>query len=142
MPVNTYDPKKVIISLGGVPITGYADGTFVTIDAPNDLFTSTSGADGNVSRTKSNDYRNEVTITLKQSSLSNDYINSLAELDRIANIGARPLQINDLSGTTLFFWDAVWVQTYPSVEFGKEEGERAWVFGTTQAVARNVGGNF
>ena len=29
MAVRTYDPKQVIITVGGVPMSGFADGTFL-----------------------------------------------------------------------------------------------------------------
>ena len=59
MPANplltTYDPKRVIITFGGTPIGGYADGTFVDIAASSEAFTRKVGADGEVTRSKSAD---------------------------------------------------------------------------------------
>jgi hypothetical protein len=71
--VGTYDPKKVIITLGGVPIGGYADG-FVQIDPNSETWTKKVGADGEVARALSNDNTHTIQITLMQTSLSNAYV--------------------------------------------------------------------
>lgn len=138
--MKTYDPKKVIITFGGVPILGYADGTFVSVTPSNDRFSKAIGADGEVARTKSNDNTHEVTITLIQSSLSNSYLSGILNADRLTNEGVLPLSITDLSGTTLMFWKDAWIRTDPDVEFSKETGERAWVFDTGQAAVNVIGG--
>lgn len=139
--VNTYDPKQLIIVFGGVPITGYADGTFVTVTPNAERFTKVVGADGEVTRTKSNDFTHEVTITLKQSSLSNDYLSTIMNADRLSNLGKLPLQIKDINGTTLWNWSQAWIRQPPDSEFAKELGERAWIFDTGSADLEQIGGS-
>ena len=46
MSVRTYDPKQVIITVGGVPMSGFADGTFLTVDRDDDQWAKVTGADG------------------------------------------------------------------------------------------------
>lgn len=139
--LKTYDPSKVIINYGGVPIQGYADGSFISISANAQAFTKVVGADGEVTRSKSSDYTSEVGITLQQSSLSNDYLSTIHNLDKTSNAGALPLEILDLSGTTLFFWPEAWVRQLPDVEKAKEIGENEWTLDTGQAAIATVGGN-
>ena len=55
MSVRTYDPKAVAVLIGGVPIGGFADGTFISVERDNDTFQKVSGSDGIVSRAKSNE---------------------------------------------------------------------------------------
>jgi hypothetical protein len=138
--VTTYDAKKVIITLGGVPIGGYADGSFVEITPTADSFAKKTGADGEVARSRSNDNTHRVTITLQQSSLSNEYLSKVKNADKLTNLGMLPLSITDLSGTTLFFWPQAWVVTDPSWTYAKENTERAWAFDTGQVAAQNEGG--
>jgi len=140
--VKTYDPKQIIITFGGVPITGFADGTFLSVSPSGDRFTKIVGADGEVTRSKSNDFTNEVTITLKQSSLSNDYLTGILNADRLANSGKLPLQVKDMLGTTLYFWKEAWIKAPPDVEEAKEMSDRAWVFDTGQSDIEYHGGNF
>jgi hypothetical protein len=140
--VKTYDPKKVIVTFGGVPLTGFADGTFVSVTAPTDRFSKKVGADGEVARTRSNDDTHEVTLTLIQTSLSNSYLSSIAAIDKVSNLGIRPLTITDLSGGTIFFWPQAWIRKTPDTDFAKESGDRAWVFDTGQSIEESVNGDF
>lgn len=139
--VKTYDPKFVAVIVGGVPITGFADGTFISVAPASDMFAKVVGADREVARSRSNDDTAEVTITLLQTSLSNDYLSGILTSDKLANAGKVSLQIKDLLGTTLHFFQTAWIKTKPTSEFSKEIGERAWVFDTGQADIENFGGN-
>jgi hypothetical protein len=137
--VSTYDPKEVVITFGAVPIDGYADGTFVEVAPSGEAFTRHVGADGEVSRSKSNDNTHNVTVTLKQSSLSNEYLSVCNKADRLTGHAMLPLSITDLNGGTLYFWAEAWVEV-PSWSFGKEQSDRAWVFHTGQIAGENQGG--
>lgn len=139
--VKTFDPKNVIIVFGGVPLTGYSPNTFISVAAAGDRFSKVVGADGETARGKSNDYTHEVTLTLMQTSLSNDYLSGIMALDKLSNSGILPLSVLDKSGSTLFFWDQAWVKKPPNWDGQKEVGERAWVFDTGQVIEENIGGN-
>ena len=128
MPVKTYDPKGVVATVGGIPISGYADGTFINISRQNDAYSSVAGADGEVSRAKSNDKRGELTLTLLQTSLSNDVLSGIAQLDERSNSGVVPIMVKDISGLTTFFSGSGWIRKVPDSEFGKEISNREWAF--------------
>ena len=128
MPIKTYDPKSVIITVGGVPMQGFADGTFVTVNRLNDSYSRHAGADGEVARAKSNDRRGEMTLTLAQTSLSNDILSGILVLDEKRNRGVVPIAVKDLSGTTTFFSGTGWIRKPPDSPFGKEIDNREWVF--------------
>jgi len=140
--VKTYDPKKVIVTFGGVPLTGWADGTFIGVRGSAERFTKKTGADGEVARARSNDDTHEVTVTLMQSSPSNTYLSTVMNIDRLTNMGIRPLSITDLSGSSLFFWPEAWIKKDPDVDYAKEVGDRAWAFDTGQIGAQNINGDF
>lgn len=140
MSVSTFDPKSVVITIGGVPISGYADGTFVEITADNQQFTKVVGADGYTTRVKSNNYGGTLTLTLAQTSPSNDYLSGLLQRDRATNTGVVPLLIKDMSGTTLIFSATAWVQQFPDVSFGNEMNNRAWSFDLAE-IDLLIGGN-
>lgn len=141
MATKTYDPALVKINFGGVSISGFTDGSFVTVSSTSDQWTTQVGADGEVSRSKSNDYTDEITLTLKSSSDSNNYLSGVHELDRTANLGKLPFAIVDLSGTTVLGWDSAWIAKIADVDFSKENGERAWTIRTGQRIAGLIGGN-
>jgi hypothetical protein len=129
----------VVITFGAVPIDGYADGSFVDIAPAAEAFVRHVGADGEVSRSKNNDNTHDVTVTLKQSSLSNQYLSTCNKADRLTGHALLPLVITDLNGTTLYSWPEAWVEV-PSWSFAKENTDRAWVFHTGQIAAENQGG--
>lgn len=138
--VNTYDPKKVIVTFGGVPLSGFTDGTFVQIDPNTEGWTKSVGADGEVVRSFSNDNTHTVQITLQQTSASNDYLSTIHNTDKMTGNGVLPLTITDLNGTTLHFWAEAWISTDPSWGFGNDVTERQWTFHTGQQSAGNYGG--
>jgi hypothetical protein len=131
----TYDPKKVIITLGGVPIGGYADGSFVQVDPNSETWTKKVGADGEVSRSLSNDNTHTVQITLKQMSLSNAYLRTVMNANKLTGLGMLPLSITDLSTGTPRFWPQAWVSTDPSFGRAKEETDMQWTIHTGQEAA-------
>jgi len=126
MTVRTYDPKNVVLTVGGAPISGYADGTFITVSRQNDSFVSVSGADGETARAKQNDKRGDLTLTLLQTSLSNDILSGIAVLDETSNAGVVPVILKDLSGATTYFSGSGWIKKPADSEFAKEVGNREW----------------
>lgn len=140
MSVRTFDPGQVIVSVGGVPMSGYADGTFLSVDRDEQMFTKVVGADGTTTRVKSNNRSGTMTLTLKQSSPSNDVLSAFAALDESVNAGVVPILVKDLSGTTIFFSATGWIQKYPTAEFAKEISNREWIFDLAD-IDVFVGGN-
>jgi hypothetical protein len=137
--LTTYDPKLVIITYGGTPISGFVDGTFIDIAPSKEGFTRKVGADGEVMRSRSNDNTHDVTVTLMQSSLANQYLSTCNQADRLSGAGMLPLSITDMNGTTLCFWPQAWVEV-PSWGFATEDTDRGWVFHTGQIATDNRGG--
>lgn len=127
MPVRTYDPKQCLIIIGGVPMSGFADGTFVSVERSSDTFTKVSGADGIVSRAKTNDRSGTLTLTLAQTSPSNDVLSGFQIADELTNNGIVPVLIKDISGRSTYVSGFGWVRKPPTGEFGKEIADREWV---------------
>lgn len=133
MAVATFDPKSVVIAIGGVPLSGFADGTFLELTQDTQQFTKTVGADGFTTRVKSNDYGATLTVTLAQSSPSNDYLSALAATDRATNLGVVPILIKDLSGSSIIFAATGWIQQIPDATWGNEINNLAWTFDLADA---------
>jgi hypothetical protein len=139
--VANYDPKKVIVTLGGVPFGGYADGTFISV-APNDAdgFKKVVGADGEVCRAQSSDNTHTITVTLLMSSETNAYLSGIRNTDKLTGKSILPLSITDLSGSLVAFWPQAWIKGDPTWEFGKEVNERQWVLDTGQQASDTKAG--
>lgn len=126
--VKTYDPRRVIITIGGVPMMGFADGTFIAIERDQDAFSKVTGADGETARSKSNNRAGSIALTLMQTSISNDVLESFAARDELAGAGIVPILVKDLNGGSVFFSATGWVRKRPGAEYSKEIGNRQWVF--------------
>lgn len=141
MTVRTYDPKRVNVTFGASQITGYAEDTFVGIEEITDGVTRQAGADGEVARAMSSDTGVRITLTLQQTSRSNDLLSGYLRADRLSGGGgALPVTVTDLRGTTLVAAAAAWVVKSANVELGSTLGNREWTIETGPAEV-HVGGN-
>lgn len=130
MSVKRYDPKDIIVTLAGAPMEGFAEGTFVNAERTNDSFQTVVGADGEGARAKSNDQSGTVTVTLMQTSLSNDILSAQLTLDELQGDGVFPLLIKDLNGLTIIAAESAYIQKPPAAGYGRELEDRVWVIAT------------
>src|SRR5579859_3747108 len=135
--IGTYNPAFFFQSIGGQPITGYADGSFIEIEQNVDDFEVTVGASGETVVTQSNNKSGKITITLLQSALSNDMLNSLRNA-RIAGGPAVPYFAKELNGNTTISAPNCWIKKVPNVKRGKEISEVEWIL-ETDAIDIQVG---
>lgn len=138
--VKTFDPKMVVITFGVIPISGYAEGTFVSVNRSGDAFAKSKGAGGDVERINRNQGDFEVTVTLQQTASTNAELSAALAADQVTNAGVFPLTIKDLLGKTLFFAPQAWIRKDPEWEDGDDLNSRAWTFDTGIG-ANLVGGN-
>jgi len=140
MPLSTYDPEKVDVIIGGAIMSGFADGTFVSIERDEDTFTKVTGADGRTSRAKSANKSGRVTLTLQQTSLSNNVLSGFALEDEVTSKAIKAILIRDSLGSTNIASGAGWVVKPASVEFSKEISNREWTIDCAD-LFMGVGGN-
>ena len=128
--VKTYDPKQVVVTVGGTVIGGFADGTFIKVVRDNDMFKKSSGADGVLSRVRVNDFSGVITFTLAQTSPSNDVLSALANKD--PGIGGHAdvvaININDVITGSVYATTSAWPKKQAEVEYGKDIANREWAF--------------
>lgn len=138
--VKTYDFKEVSVLFGGQQLTGFAEGDSVTVEPDADDYALQMGADGEGTRSKSNNQAATITIRLQQGSAANDILNGFRLADQVSNGGVQPLLVKDNSGRSLHFAETAWIQRAPPAGFGNEAGEREWVLRTDKMVS-TFGGN-
>jgi hypothetical protein len=139
--MKTYAAAEVKTTFGSHSVTGTNDGDFVNIEQITDGVTSQAGADGEVARSMSADRRARITITMQQTSSSNDFFSGAYLADQVSGGRAPlPLTIRDLRGTTVFAAAKAWITKMPNAGFGKELGSREWILETDRA-DYFVGGN-
>jgi len=128
MGVYTFDPKNIVLILGGVTINGWADGEFLTLSRYTDSYNIVSGADGIVSRAKTNDRTGSISAKLAQTSPSNSYMSVLANIDERTGAGVFPVICKDLKGASHYFSGTGWVKKPADVSYSKGEiTDREWI---------------
>lgn len=139
MAQKTYNPLLVVITFKGNIISGFADGTFLMVERDTETFSKVIGASGEVCRVRSLDRSGKATITLLQSSVSNDILSAINTLDELTGEGVGAFLVSDLNGTTLLAAPNAWIEKPASAEFGKELSDREWVLALDQ-VEMGIGG--
>ena len=121
-------------------MTGFPDGEFISVERSSDTFEKSSGADGFVSRVKLNDTTGTMTLTLAQTSPSNDVLTGFAVVDELTGAGVLPVSVTDLSGRSLIMSAFGWIRKMPKSSWDKSVGTREWVLDLANLVMF-VGGN-
>jgi hypothetical protein len=127
MAVYTYASDEVTVIVGGVVMSGFADGTFVTVARDEQAFNKVTGADGSVSRAKTANKSGTITLTLQQTSPSNDVLSALMIADELSNQGVVPVLLKDKTGRTTVFSSSSWIQQSPEASMSKNIESREWV---------------
>jgi hypothetical protein len=122
--LKTYDPKKVLISLGSHSVSGYSDGTFVSIEANGDGISKKVGCDGEVVRSIDPDSSAKITITVLQTSPTVAFCQSQYDKDKSTGEGTFPVLVKDMKGGLIFSAQDGWVVKPPTREYGKESADR------------------
>lgn len=138
--VRTFVSGSVEVNFGDVIFTGFAEGSYITIERSAQAFEKKRGADGSVDRINKNVFDFTVTIKLKQTSITNDDLSTIFNSDLLNNDGIKSMTVKDLNGTSYFFATAAWIQTDPNDEYADDLGEREWKFDTGPA-KKFTGGN-
>lgn len=139
--MKTYAPKKVQVVYNGRILTGFMDSTFIKIQKTSDDYSVHVGADGEGARIESADESGSVTLTLMQTSLSNDVLSAMRIKDKAGDpTGHGALLIKDLNGTTLISAAEAWIRRPPDGELANDKGSRDWIFDST-ALLIMFGGN-
>ena len=136
---TTYDPSSIVASFAGVPLSGFADGTFVSVERSNDSFTLMVGAGGEAARSRSRNSSGKVTFTLMGTGVVNDLLSAVWRADELSATGVGSFILKDLNGTTLCAANNAWIVKPPKIEFGKEISTREWVI-ECESVYMKAGG--
>jgi len=139
----TLNPTEVDILYGPVPVDGFNEDEFVTIERQDDTFLGVQGVDGEYARSLNAKDMTVVSVKLLQSSKSNDLLSAMLSLDVLT--GGRSPQtflLKDRSGRTLFAAPNSWIMKPPAQPFGATAKEREWKIACVGMPPTNlIGGN-
>lgn len=166
MTVSTYSPCDVSVIYGLKHLNGFMDGSFVSIKRETPIFNHQRSMDGHcaISVQKYSTYT--VTITLAQTSSSNQFLHSLqktmmkslTKLDStspfsglsslsgikttVSNVISKlPFIIKDGSGNSVFFGTDVWLSEEPEVVYSAGMEGRTWTIKCLNASSSIAGNN-
>lgn len=126
MGFHAYDPADIKLVFGVILIDGYADGSFVNVTANSDLFTMQKGADGETTRSKSNDRSARVVVRLMPGSAANIALSAQFNSDLAANAGVVPIELTDLGIGTVMGGANAWIVREPGRDYQVESQAIEW----------------
>lgn len=131
--LSTYSPSDVtvVLSQGAVShvVSGFAEGTFVTIERNSETFEMYTGADNTNTRIYKPNESCMVTVSLAQTSNSNDVLSALYLNDKATrnSSGLFAMTVKDNSGRSLFSASQAYIAVVPNAEFSDSMSTRDWV---------------
>jgi len=127
-PVKTWSPSDCSVIVNGYRLSGFVDGSFVTVERMSDRATMKEGVDGVVTRSLNPSKASTITIRLQQRSMSNSV---LAALERAGTVF--PFLFMDTVNGERIAAGQAWISKVPSLDFAKESGDREWTLQTSGA---------
>lgn len=132
--LGSYSPESLVVTMSkgnfNHRLTGFADGSFLTVTRLVPASTPYIGADLTGGRTKRKNRSATASFTLHQFSQSNKVLQDLQRADEEddGNAWVFNLLIKDMSGQTSIFSSQTVIQTTPDASFGTDAEQRTWEF--------------
>lgn len=136
--VSTYSPSDVILSFGGYQISGWDN---ITVARRAQGFITVPGIRGKHTRVPSGDTSATITISLIQTSQSNDVLSEIHRLDLENGTARIALTLKDKSGNSVFSSDEAYIVGYPESVFSGGFEQRVWTLFCQTSKSFVVGGN-
>ena len=127
-PLSIYDPKSVVLTIDGRRVVGLWEGEdAIMVERPDDLGTTTTGADGASVVSITASQTANLTIRLMPNSAMNAYLKQRAKLMRAGSQRVMPVELrNTITGEGGGCTSAI-ITKEPSQSFGATETSREWV---------------
>ncbi len=123
-----YDPKRVSVIWGPLPIHGFAPGSFVTVRRNVNLWRQEPGTNGEMPRLQSVNKSGTVTVTLRHTSTANRPLGIFVKADEGGGGMIQPLAVADALNGGLFFGGNAYIDRYPDVSYALNEPDITWTF--------------
>lgn len=141
MSTYVYAPSEVRVLLAGLySITGFAEGSSVSVSKVTSPSSSSFGISGQVERVQTPDRRYRIDLSLMSTSPSNDLLNAMFSIDQASGRLLLPIYIQDGSGTSQFTALESWITEVPSMSFTDGVETRTWTIECADGVY-GLGGN-
>lgn len=108
-------------------ISGYAEDSIVNIEWSSPRYSLYTGADNTGTRVFNASNSANMTVSLQQTSASNDVLSSLFNNDPRNIDGLFSIQVKDSSGRSVYFSDDAYIGVRPGAHFTNSMTTRDWV---------------
>jgi hypothetical protein len=124
---RTYNLANVVITVGGIVIEGFGESDAVSYEPNSPIWETTVGADGEVTRSATNDRSGNLTFTIMSTSGSLKVFSAFMAVSKQVAVGdIFPVFIKDLGSGDQLIAEQCWIEEEASMEFGKAAAEREW----------------
>ncbi|HGM5832518.1 TPA: phage protein [Serratia marcescens] len=140
---GTFDGSEVYLTVGPLLVTGFSDGDSITATKASNFYEYRVGLHGAVGRARNTDKTGTIEVHTLQTSLANDELSALLNLDSLTADGKAvfPISVTDFSGRTVIAAGQAWIEALGGVPFSTNAvGERVWTFRCAD-LKMFVGGN-
>lgn len=127
--MKVFDPAQFPIVFGGVQMQGFSENTMAKFEFDGESFSDVVGVDGEVTRSKNMDRRAKLTVSLMQTSDTNDLLSAMYNAGRLGTNGSdvAALRVEDLNGRLVITGAEAWIMDTPKPTYGKSGSEYEWV---------------
>ena len=126
MSLKTYDFKKCEMVFGPVVVSGFSEGSAVTFTPEAEVFTAKVGADGQTTRSRSNNDNYKCTFRLMQTSDSLNQVQLLTLRNSALSNQTYPFKFVSPTTGESYTCANAYVERLPDAEFADEAGEREY----------------
>jgi hypothetical protein len=144
MGFKAWNIGDLAISLNGVPLDsgGYGEDEVMTVEWTEDWWTKYTGADGEVTRSLTNNFGATVTLNFAQSADANDRLDAILKADLLLpnGAGAGIFAARDLQGRLVLSSPRAWIIGPPALTFGKTVQVFPWRIDLADASGSVFGG--
>jgi len=123
--IGIYSPGDVIVTMNGIPISGFAEDSFVSSKETTPQASVKQGCDGGIYATQiKGGVPGELKIKLSQTSLSNNAMVLALAQQKLGILNA--FSVINAGGGESTFYPRGFIAGTADQEYGKEAGEREW----------------
>lgn len=128
IPSSVYDPRRVLVTFGPVPLLGRAPGRSISGRRDVPTWSSVTGTNGEFVRRRSRTKSGTIEVTLRGTAPVNRPLGILAKVDEKHGNIFLLLAVTDTLNGGLLLGTKAYIETYPEMNYSTTEGDITWRF--------------
>ncbi len=126
MSLKTYNLKDVVCNFGDVIFSGFAEDDAITLTPESEIFTSKVGADGQTTRSRSNNDNYKATVRFMATSDARVKLQDRTFRNAALSSLTLPFRLYSPSTGEEYTCSQAYVEKLPDASFGREASEREY----------------